>query len=228
MKRLSSSLMTIVCALSLSHPMASAQENLLLQESDECTSHAVAENRPEDSQREATAGEKEMIQKGLLDGTIPHVADMDKVNVNQTVTVENNDETVYRVPLSGEYTDVDYILVQASNNTIERVAETHIEQLNSNDARLQVWVDGQLEYDNVVRESEATYQTRGIRDAWSAFNSCLNNAGVPMAVITAISIACGLLGAFTAGTGVPPCMVGAAGGFAATVSFCYGRALKVL
>lgn len=123
---------------------------------------------------------------------------------------------------------MDYILVQTSNSIIKRVAETHIEQFGSNDAHLQVWVNGRSEYDDVIREQDATYQTRGVQDAWSAFNSCLNNAGVPMAVVTAISIACGFLGAFTAGTGVPACMIGAAGVFSATVSFCYGRALKAL
>lgn len=228
MKRLSSSLLTIACVISLSHPMANAQENLSSQESDKCTSHSTAENYPEDSGRKATAREKEIIQKGLVDGTIPHIADLGKVNVNKTLTVGKNNEAVYRVPLSGEYADTDYILIHTLNNTIKRVAEVHIEQLNSNDARLQVWVNGKPEYDNVIRESEANYQTRGVRDAWNAFDNCLNHAGVPMAVVTAISIACGLLAPPTAGAGVPPCIIGAAGAFAGTVSFCYARALKAL
>lgn len=88
MKRLSSSLLTIACVISFSHPMVNAQENLPSQESDKCTSHSTAENYPEDSGRKATAGEKEIIQKGLLDGTIPHIADTGKVNVNKTLTVE--------------------------------------------------------------------------------------------------------------------------------------------
>lgn len=221
-------LLTIVCAISLTQPMANAQENLSSPKSDKCTSHSVAEHQGEDFGRKATAEEKETLQKGLLEGTIPHIASMDAVDIDRTVKVEKDNETVYRIPLSGEYTDVDYILIQTSNNAIERVAETHIAQSGSDDARLQVWVNGQSEFDDVIRESDAAYQTRGVGDAWSAFNSCLNSAGVPMAVVTAISLACGLLGAFTAGTGVPACVIGASGAFAGTVSFCYGRALKAL
>lgn len=164
----------------------------------------------------------------MQNGSIPHIATMDSIDFSRTVVVEGANEVVYRVPLVGEFADVDYILVQATDNSIIRVAETHIAQESTDSARVQVWIDGELEFDNVVRESQAKYQTRGVRDAWEAFNSCLNNAGVPMAVVTGISITCGLLGAFTAGTGVPACMIAAAGVFSATVSFCYGRALRVL
>lgn len=153
---------------------------------------------------------------------------MGEVNLSQTVAVEKDKEIVYRIPLSGSFTGVDYILVQTLNGVVARVAETHITQNGLDDARLQVWVNGQSEFDDVVRQSDADYQTRGVRDAWSAFNSCLNSAGVPMAVVTAISLACGALGAFTAGTGVPACIIGASGVFAGTVSFCYGRALRAL
>lgn len=119
-------------------------------------------------------------------------------------------------------------MIQTSNEVIERVAETHITQINSDDAHLQVWINGHSEFDEVIRETDASYEAFGVRDAWNTFNSCLNSAGVPMAVVTAISIACGFLGTFTAGTGVPACMIGAAGIFAGTVNFCYGRALRAL
>lgn len=102
---------------------------------DERATPSASELQSEDLSRKATTQEKDNLQKGLLDGTIPHIAAMKEVNIDQTVAVEKNNETIYRIPLSGEYTDVDYILAQTSNNTIERVAETHITSINSNDAR---------------------------------------------------------------------------------------------
>lgn len=224
MKRLMTFLLTVACVVSLGLPAASSQEDLPALNDEQCTSGS-----PEIGLgNEATDQEQAILQKGLMDGTIPHIAPMDKIDIARTVAVADDSVVIYRIPLSGEFTDVDYILVQTSDDHIERVAETHIEEQSPDAAKLQVWVNGQLEFDDIVRESDASYQTRGVRDAWNAFNSCMNSAGVPMAVVAGISLACGFLGAFTAGTGVPACMIGAAGAFSGTVSFCYGRALKVL
>lgn len=228
MRRLTSILLASICAFALVQSPASAQEAPYWHETDNCESHSATAGSVENFGRKATDVEKEFLRTGLGNGSIPHIAADDNIDLDQTVTVQNLEKSVYRIPLSRAKSDVDYILVQTSGNTIERVAETHIEQINSDEAHLQVWINGKSEFDNVVRESDSAFQARGVSDAWHTFNSCLSNAGVPMAIVTAISIACGLLGAFTAGAGVPACMIGAAGGFAGTVSFCYGRALKAL
>ena len=173
--------------------------------------------------------DRELLQAGLLNGSINHVAHLNEIELEDTTSVPSTTgEVVHRIPINGDSSDTDYLLVTTDEDSIRRVAETHIEQLTEESARLRVWVDGRQEFDGIVTDPPRTTSTRGVRDAWSAFNNCLNNAGVPMAVVTAISIACGMLGAFTAGTGVPACMIGAAGSFSFTVSFCYGKALKSL
>ncbi|MDO5099760.1 MAG: hypothetical protein Q4D85_13550 [Corynebacterium sp.] len=173
--------------------------------------------------------EEMQLRENLNNGEIPHIAAISDLNFADAVSVpDKNNGKVYRIPINGTFDGTDYILVQSEGNKINRVAETHIQQISDKEARLQVWIDGKPEYNDIVRESETQATFRGVRDAWNAFNSCLNSAGVPMAIVTAISIACGLLGAFTAGTAVPACVIGAAGAYAATVSFCYGRGLKQL
>ena len=228
MKKFTSALLTVAFAITLGQPNAGAQEASNVPVDEECKAHAVAEQPDQKVGRDATGAEKEFLEDGLVNGKIPHVAPVEDIDLGQAVAVEGDTETVYRLPLAGEFEYTNYILVRTSNDDIDSVAETQITKSGENDARLQIWIDGKPEFDDVVRESDAAYQTRSVGDAWSAFNSCLSNAGVPWAVVTGLSLACGFLGTFTAGVGAPACLIAAAGGYAATVSFCYGRALKAL
>ena len=229
MKQFLSSIAIIACTLTVSPTSASAAELNNTATVNECETHSSNPTIHGEYGRPVSPDQLVLLDNGLSYGAIPHITPRDEILLDKAVAItDGTNGMVYRIPLYDEFSDTNYLLVQTSNGEVQRVAETHIDVLSQDEARLQVWIDGHQEYDSVVRESDGSYSTRGVRDAWSTFNSCLSNAGVPMAVVTAISLACGLLGAFTAGTGVPACMIGAAGAFAATVSFCYGRALKVL
>lgn len=230
MRSLIAVIITAACAISLSQSSALAQEIPQKKADDPgCSAHAVAQPVNTKFGEQASIQDRKQLEAGLLNGTIPHIAPLDKLELDEVVAIADGEEgMVYRIPIESEFSNTDYVLVQTSAGVVQRVAETHINQISESEANLEVWVDGQSEYANVVREEDASYSDRGVKDAWNAFRSCLNNAGVPMAVVTGISIACGILGAFTVGTGVPACVIGAAGVFSGTVSFCYGRALKVL
>lgn len=185
----------------------------------------------------ASKADQEFIAANVEDGSILHQAGLNELNIEETTAVDSEDGGVfYRVPIESGF-DSDFLLVERKNNEVVKVAESHISQVSEShisqvsdsEARVKVWIDGESVHDEIVHERPQNgFETRGVKDAWSEFNSCLSNAGVPMAIVTAITIACGFLGAFTAGAGVPACMFAAAGGFSATVSFCYGRAMKKL
>lgn len=177
----------------------------------------------------ATEVDKEFIAEELAHGTISHEASQNELILAKTTAVDSEDGGVfYRIPIESEF-DTNYLLVERQSDQVASVAETHVSQISENEARVQVWIDGQSVHDDVVTENSIpNAQPMGVQDAWNEFKSCLNSAGVPMAIVTGITIACGFFTTFTLGTGAPVCMIAAAGIYGGTVSFCYGKALKKL
>lgn len=227
MKRFSAVKVVIAigCVLSLNQPLAIAQEK------PDQTSECSASSQMATTQvgtKISFAEEKNLLEK-LSNGLIPHNANLSEINISETVSIPNAENlSVYRIPINGDFSGTNYIIVQLRDDDVIKVAEAHITQISEDQARVQVWLDGVEKYDKIVDESAPIITPRGVRDAVGKFNSCLSNAGIPMAVVTGISIVCGLIGAASFGTGATACVIGAAGIYSGTVSFCYGRALKAL
>lgn len=59
---------------------------------------------------------------------------------------------------------------------------------------------------------------------WGELNRCLSNAGIASWAIAALSIACGVACAATAGAGCVACLTAASGATGGTVGFCVGKA----
>lgn len=87
--------------------------------------------------------------------------------------------------------------------------------------RLQTWVDGIAQHDQVVTAAPVVRSTW-----WSRFTSCLNNAGVAAWAITALSIACSAACVVTAGVGCIACITAAGAATSGTISFCAGYAIR--
>lgn len=62
-KRLTSTILSIACAASLSQPIANAHEKPALTKHDYCTSHAASEYQDKDYRRNATEQEREALKK---------------------------------------------------------------------------------------------------------------------------------------------------------------------
>lgn len=57
---------------------------------------------------------------------------------------------------------------------------------------------------------------------WSCLNSCLSGLGIPMWIISALGVACGLICAGTAGAGCFACLYAASAGLGGTLGWCIG------
>lgn len=99
-----------------------------------------------------------------------------------------------------------------------------LQEIDQSSGTLTTYQDGKLQIDH--QKVEATPSTeqptpgtpKGLH--WGEFNRCLSNAGIASWAITALSIACGVACAATAGTGCFACLVAASGATGGVVGFC--------
>ncbi|MBF6334099.1 hypothetical protein [Nocardia transvalensis] len=89
---------------------------------------------------------------------------------------------------------------------------------DENSGTIEVDVDGVRAFDKFVEERDSTLRRVGVN--WDGVNKCLSSAGVPTWVISAISAACAIGCAVSAGAGCVICASGAAGGWASEIAYC--------
>ncbi|MFI6076040.1 hypothetical protein ACIA5C_31270 [Actinoplanes sp. NPDC051343] len=137
-----------------------------------------------------------------------------------------------RVPASEARGDESAVAFILHGDHIASVMEQKFSPVSSTALRLQFYFDGQLRLDKVadsatkVVSDYADWAPGGAATpalSWSKLNNCLASMGIPWAVITLLSVACGIACALTAGFACAACLLEAGAGTLSTIQYCLSK-----
>ncbi|WP_306368471.1 hypothetical protein [Nocardiopsis sp. CC223A] len=122
--------------------------------------------------------------------------------------------TLVVFPLVGGALTSSALTVSFSADGEAYVHEILLREISSTSGSVEFWSGGDKLVDQVVESDMPSTQ------GWSEFINCLNNSGAAAWVVTAITIACSVACAVTAGTACIACIAAAAGTTGGVIGYC--------
>ncbi|WP_203815666.1 hypothetical protein [Paractinoplanes ferrugineus] len=137
-----------------------------------------------------------------------------------------------RVPAGEDKADPSAVAFILDGHRVTSVMEQKFSPVSSTALRLQFYVNGHNRLDKVADSATKVVSdyadwtpggTPTLSLSWSKLNNCLASMGIPWAVITLLSVACGIACALTAGFACAACLLEAGAGTLSTIQYCLSK-----